>query len=559
MRRKKDYRNRILWVALFLLFWSSILVVRLYHIQILRRSDLRLLVEVQHEEKVKLIPRRGRILDSKGRLLAVSLPVQSAFLKPPWPSRQEMRKIASVLGLSSSQLRRIRERMEKGRKFIWLKRKLTDREVEELKKLNIESVDFQTENKRFYPHGPLACHILGGVGIDEQGLAGVEYVYDREVGGRAGEAIFYIDAKGEPVKKLVIAPMEPGADLVLTIDATLQSEVEKSLLWAVKTFKAARAAAVIMDPYTGEILAMASYPFYDPNYYSSYFRRRSYYLRNNAISFAYEPGSVVKFVPAAAVLELGLMRPSSRIYCEQGQIKVYSATIKDHRPFGLLTLEEVLIHSSNVGAIKLALKLTKEQFYSYLNRFGFGRRTGVDLPGEARGYLPPPSRWYATAKAYYAIGQGFSTTLLQLTTATAVIANGGYLVRPHVVREVRKGSRVKRVMIHRKRVLSERVAGVLRRIMVEVVERGTGRKAALGWVKVGGKTGTAEKVRWKGLKYSASFVGFAPGDRPAIVVGVFIDEPRLYHYGGEVAAPVFRKLAEFALMEKNIFPVMVKK
>lgn len=557
--RRSSLNKRILLVKILLLLWSLGIVFRLFQIQILKQERMKLLVAVQHEERVELIPRRGKILDRRGRLLAISLPVYSAFLHPPWPSKKELVEMGKVLGLSDRQLERLKKKMGGKRKFLWLKRKLSEKEYLELKALKIESLGFQKENKRFYPHRTLACHLLGGVGIDEQGLAGVEFFYDKEVGGEKGEAVFLMDAAGEPIKKILTRPMIPGADLVLTIDTTIQLTAEEVLARTVRKYRAKRGAVVVMNPYNGEILAMASYPPYDPNFYSSYFRRKKYYLRNNAISFSYEPGSTVKFVPIAAALELGLLDYNSTIYCEEGQVRVLGVTIRDHKPFGLLSLRDVLVYSSNVGAIKVATKLSGREFYRYLLKFGFGRKTRIDLPGEEAGLLLPYNRWYRSARAFFAIGQGIAVTPIQLAVATSVIANGGYLVRPHVVKEIRKGSRVKKISAASRRVLSGKVARQIKEMMLGVVERGTGVKARLGWIKVAGKTGTAEKLNGNGKRYTASFVGFAPFERPELVIVVVIDEPRGAHFGGEVAAPAFRELAEFSLMQKNIFPEMVRR
>jgi cell division protein FtsI (penicillin-binding protein 3) len=547
-------------VAGLLAVWVLLIAARLYHLQVARYEHYTGKAERQQQRVVTLDPPRGTIYDAHGRELAVSVQVDSAYAVPPEirDKAAAARALAGVVpGLNAVKLAR---QLGGDREFVWIARKLDPPVAAKVRELGLPGIYFLTESKRYYPMGSLAAQVLGYVGTDNHGLAGLELVYDKEVAGKQGVRTVLRDAKRGTVVSpdLSSAEPEPGHDLHLTLDATVQHIVERELVRAVEERGAKRGSALFLDPRTGGVLAMASYPSFDPNDFGSY---RETEWRNRAIMDVYEPGSTFKIITAAAALDSGLVKADDVFDCEMGGITLYGIRIRDHKSYGLLSFADVIAKSSNVGVIKAALRLGDQRLYHTIREFGFGRLTGIDLPGESGGILHPVERWGPLAKAYIAFGQGISVTPLQLATATAAVANGGTLLKPHVVAAVSRGEvRVPRypeppVAGHP---ISAPTAVELSRLLEGVVTAGTGKSAAIAGYRVAGKTGTAQIPVRGGYRrggYLPSFVGYAPAGRAALVGVVAIAEPQGgEYYGGQVAAPVFGSIARQVLLYLGVHP-----
>jgi cell division protein FtsI/penicillin-binding protein 2 len=540
--------------------WVLLIAARLYHLQVVRYDHYTGKAERQQQRVVTLDPPRGTIYDAHGRELAVSIQVDSAYAVPPEieDPKAAARVLARVVpGLDAAKLTRL---LASDREFVWMARKLDPPVAEKVRELRLPGLYFLPESKRYYPMGPLAAQVLGYVGTDNHGLAGLELVYDDEVAGKPGRRTVLRDARRGTVVSpgLSFAEPEPGHDLHLTLDATVQHIVERELRDAVEKRGAKRGSAIFLDPATGGVLAMATYPAFDPNDFGRYPPSR---WRNAAIMDVYEPGSTFKIVTAAAALESGVVRAEDEFDCEMGGITLLGIRIRDHKQFGRLTFAQVLAKSSNVGVIKAALLVGNERFYRSIRGFGFGRLTGIDLPGESAGILHPLESWGPLAKAYIAFGQGISVTPLQLAAAAAAMANEGALLRPHVVAALSRGeARVARFpqppVVGRP--ISPAAARELKRLLEDVVTAGTGRGAAVAGYRVAGKTGTAQiPTRGGYLRngYLPSFVGFAPADRPVLVGVVAIAEPQGFEYhGGQVAAPVFGAIVRQVLLYRGVHP-----
>jgi cell division protein FtsI/penicillin-binding protein 2 len=540
--------------------WVLLIAARLYHLQVVRYEHYTGKAERQQQRVVTLDPPRGTIYDAHGRELAVSIQADSAYAVPPEiedPKTAARLLARAVPGLDAAKLARL---LASDREFVWVARKLDPPVAERVRKLRLPGLYFLPESKRYYPMGTLAAQVLGYVGTDNHGLAGLELVYDDEVAGKPGSRTVLRDARRGTVVSpdLSFAEPEPGHDLHLTLDATVQHIVERELKDAVEERGAKRGSAIFLDPATGGVLAMATYPAFDPNEFGRYPPSR---WRNAAIMDVYEPGSTFKIVTAAAALESGVVRAEDEFDCEMGGITLLGIRIRDHKQFGRLTFAQVLAKSSNVGVIKAALLVGNERFYRTIRGFGFGRLTGIDLPGESAGILHPLGSWGPLAKAYVAFGQGISVTPLQLAAAAGAVADEGALLRPHVVAAVSRGeARVSRYPQPpvAGRPISSATARELKRLLEDVVTAGTGRGAAVAGYRVAGKTGTAQIPARGGYlrnRYLPSFVGFAPADRPALVGVVAIAEPQGFEYhGGQVAAPVFGAIVRQVLLYRGVQP-----
>ncbi len=467
------------------------------------------------------------------------------------------RQLARVLEVDAAPLA---ARLRKKSDFVWLARKLDPPVAQAVRALDLAGIHFLPESKRYYPMRELAAQVLGYVGTDNRGLAGLELVYDEQIAGRPGKRTLLRDARRGTVVApgLAFSDPEPGGDLYLTLDATIQHIVERELAKAVEERRAKSGSMVLLDPATGAVLAMATYPSFDPNHFGHFPPAR---WRNRAIIDAYEPGSTFKVVTAAAALEAGLVKPTDVFDCEMGSITLLGIRIRDHKPFGRLTFAEVLAKSSNVGVIKTALLLGDERLYSTVRGFGFGRPTGIDLPGENQGILAGKASWRPLTKAYVSFGQGISVTALQLVTALGAVANDGQLLTPYVVAAVGRNGAVRK--LHPTpavagRPVSAATARQLRELLEGVVSGGTGRAAAVAGYRVGGKTGTAQKPIHGGYSrsgYVPSFFGLAPAGRPVIVGVVAVDEPQGFAYhGGQVAAPIFGAVARQVLLYMGVPP-----
>ena len=501
---------------------------------------------------------RGLILDRQGRELARSVPVDSFFADPREVGDADgaAAALARALGVDEASLAaRLKEAKEANRGFVWLARKVDEGRSRAARELKLKGVYWVEEQRRRYPNGALAAHVLGFVGLDERGLAGVEQVYDAALAGESGRLVASADARRRAFESAGSAPQD-GRTIVLTIDQTVQYVVERELAAAVERTRAKSGAAVVLEPRTGEILALANAPSFDPNDAAGWGADAR---RNGALQNIYEPGSTFKVVAYSGSLEEKLIRPDDRIDCP-GTITVNGRVVHDHAR-GTLTATEALAKSSNVAAIKLGLRLGNERLYDYVRRFGFGSKTGVELPGETAGLVRPVSKWQPGSIGSVPIGQEVGVTPVQMAAAYAAIANDGVRVAPHLVREVRdaEGRALERAEPESHRVVSAETARELRGMLEMVTLKGTARAAQLEGYTAAGKTGTAQKVdprtrAYSQTKYVGSFVGFAPVENPAAVVIVVLDEPVGAHQGGAVAAPVFSEIADQVLPYLDVMP-----
>src|SRR5205807_148501 len=458
------------------------------------------------------------------------------------------RKIASITGQKKDDISsRIGEAKDSNKKFVWLIRRLDLTTATKLDALNLDGVYSRKEPKRFYPNDSLAAHVLGFVGTDEIGLSGVEQYYNEKIRGEGGKVFLERDRDRRAFESYEVQP-HPGQTVVLTIDQVIQYRTEQALSAAVARTHAKSGTAIVMDPRTGEILALANAPTFDPNQPVA---NSAEARANGALQSIYEPGSTFKIVAYSAAIEKGLVRPDDKIDCQMGSITVAGRLIHDGHPYGIVTVADALAKSSNVGAIKLGLMVGNESMYEYMKRLGFGSRTGIDLAGESPGILRALNRWQPSSIGSLAIGQEVGVTPLQMATAYSVLANNGNWIKPHIVRELRNpdGGVTFQAKIESRPALKPETTAALRTMMEGVTLRGTAKKAQLEGYTAAGKTGTAQKIdpkthAYSSTKFIGSFVGFAPVSNPVVVIIVVIDEPLGAYHGGDVAAPVFREIAE---------------
>ncbi|MGH9379401.1 MAG: penicillin-binding transpeptidase domain-containing protein [Thermoanaerobaculia bacterium] len=552
-------RGRLGLLLAAVALWLGVIVLRLVDLQLFGHREYLERAQRQQQRVVELDPPRGTIYDARGQKLAVSVQVRSAYAVPG--------QIADVDATAAALARVLGEDAEafagslrRNREFVWIARKLDDPQAEEIRALDLPGIDFLEEAKRYYPNRELAAAVLGYVGTDNIGLGGVEAVYDAAVAGTPGKQTVLRDAR----RGTAVAPFlqrqapQAGADLHLTLDATLQHVAERELTAAIERHRARGGTIVVLDPESGAVLAMASLPGFDPNHFTDYPRER---WRNAAIMDAYEPGSTFKVVPVAAGLEHRLIDPMDTFDCEMGGYSVQGIRMRDHKPFGVLTVREILQKSSNVGAMKIGLLDGAERFFPQIEAFGFGRPTGIDLPGESPGLLMPLASWRPLTTANVAFGQGISVTPLQLAAAFGAIANGGRVLRPYVVEAIGHPGQLRRRQgpVERGRAISPATQLSLERMLESVVAEGTGKAAAIPGRQVAGKTGTAQKALpgrgYTSGYYVASFAGFAPARDPRVVAVVTVDEPRaLGYHGGQVAAPIFAAVVGEALRLLGVPP-----
>jgi len=554
-------RGRLRLFALFLLIWGGAVVGRLVQLQIARNGEYRARAQRQQERRIEVSPRRGTILDREGRELAVSVEAFSVFAIPEEVRRprQAARFLAPVLHVPEGTLL---SRLTQPKGFVWLARKAVDHvAADRIRVVKLSGVHLVTEAKRFYPKGPHAASVLGYVGTDDRGLAGLEYLYDETVRGKPGEIVVLKDARRSTYGEAEAAGVKPpreGATLTLSLDSGLQFAAERELAAGVEAAGAKSGALVLLDPATGDILAMATVPGFDPNRFGGFSAEER---RNRAVADAHEPGSTFKIVTGALALESSVVTLDEVIETGEGNIRVANTIISEHdnRRFGALTLAGVFEHSSNVGIIRVGLRLGARKLFDGASALGVGRATGVDLPGENPGIFRPLSRWSGLSTASISMGQEVALTPLQLARIAAAVANGGLLVTPRLVTRV-EHSGGSAQEIPRKtpvRVLSEETARKIRHILVGAVERGTGTRAAVPGFVVGGKTGTAQKAGPGGYeqgRYVSSFVGLAPAEDPRLVCAVVIEEPRGKYYASEIAAPVFSRVVSQSLAILRVAP-----
>ncbi len=532
-------------------FVLSGFVVRLWLLQVERHEEFRRLAAQQQLRTVELAPPRGTLYDARGRKLAVSLEVESVYATPAEVG-DPAAAAAALARLTGQQRAALQSRLAAKRPFVWVARQLDPPLAERVRELAVPGVAFVREYRRYYPQVETAAQVIGFAGRDHTGLEGLEQGYEQVMSGAAAKRIVLRDANAGIVlsPRLSLADPEPGRDVHLTLDSHIQYLLQRELAAAVERHRATRAMGVILDPRSGAVLAMATVPSFDPN---SFQEASSERWKNRAVTDVFEPGSTFKVVTAAAALEANLLDPSDTIDCGRGGITLDGVLIKDHHPFDLLTFREVIAKSSNVGAIKVGLRVGRQALFEQISRFGFGRPTGVDLPGEERGLVRSLDSWQLRDPAYISFGQGISVTALQLTNAFAAIANGGTLYRPYIVAGIGRDGVVEPVASRPEVIgspIGRATARTLERMLEAVVEEGTGGKAAVPGYRVAGKTGTAQKPVPGGYspdKHLASFVGFVPARDPAMVALIAVDEPIGQFHGGDVAAPIFAAVAREVL------------
>lgn len=544
-----NYRRKTEAVFLFFLVFLVLCIGRLLFIQFFRSAYLAGIAKKQHSLFLELEPVRGTIFDANLKAEAINLPADSVYASineiKPKDKPAIIESLSSILKVSRAY---IEERINRKKSFIWLARKVTPEQSQAIKKLNFKGIGFLKESRRSYPNSYLLSHVLGFAGLDNIGLEGLELSCDKYLKGEAGWGVFLRDARQKRLDlwdKMVLP--KDGYNLILTIDEVIQYIAERELDKAYKTYHAKGASIIVMDPHTGAILAMANRPTYDLNDPRTTSKDQ---MRNRAICDMFEPGSVFKIVTASAALAEGRVKEEDRFFCENGAFRVGPHILHDHQAHGWLTFREVIEQSSNIGTTKVAMLLGQDTVYNYARRFGFGTKTGIDLAGEISGSLKPPRQWSKISIAAVPIGQEVGVTALQLASATSVIANGGQLMKPYVVEEIRDkfGETIKKnspVLI--RKVMPIDAAARVRKILTGVVEQGTGKMAKVEGFTAAGKTGTAQKIEPNGAyshsKFVGSFIGFAPAEDPLVTIVVTVDEPHPYYFGGVVAAPVFKRVA----------------
>ena len=558
--RVSNPQRRALFIAFGLVVWMLAIGARLVQLQVNQHEELASRARSQQVGAIETSPSRGQLLDRQGRELARSIDTESFFADPReiLNTDNTARRITAVTGQDRAELAdRLSEAKDTNKKFVWIVRRLDIQSASKLDQLNLDGIYSRKEPKRYYPNDSLAAHVLGFVGTDEIGLSGVEQYYNEKIRGEGGKVFLERDRDRRAFESYEVQP-HPGQTVVLTIDQTIQYRTEQALSAAVDRAHAKSGAAIVMDPRTGEILALANAPTFDPNQPAA---NSAEARANGALQNIYEPGSTFKIVAYSAAIEKGLVKPDDKIDCQMGQITVAGRLIHDGHPYGVLTVADALAKSSNVGAIKLGLLVGNESMYEYMKRLGFGSRTGIDLAGESPGILRTLSRWQPSSIGSLAIGQEVGVTPLQMATAYSVLANGGTLVKPHLLRELRApdGTVLFQAKPETRPALKPETTEALRGMFEGVTLHGTAKKAHLDGYAAAGKTGTAQKVdprthAYSATKFIGSFVGFAPVKNPAVVIIVVIDEPLGSYHGGDVAAPVFREIAEQILPELGVAP-----
>jgi cell division protein FtsI/penicillin-binding protein 2 len=557
---ENDIRRRVKFLSFLLAAWGGLVAARLVQVQVLGHARARAAVLRQARDKVKIEPRRGNILDRNGVILASSLPSPSVAIRPvenetPAEMRDRVAKLKAALGLSAAEVRYVLGRLREGYNYTYVRKKVPEEDAVRVMALKLAGVELDPGTRRYYPLGALASHILGGMSLDGENRTGVEARYNDILQGEEGQQICYTIPGGRNYGTQIIKQPVPGRDIVLTIDATIQHFAERELRRAIAAHAAAWGSIVVVDPATGEILALANWPAYDPNSYPYPAEAGA----NRAVQASFEPGSTFKIVTAAAVRERNRVGYGELFDCSAGSIRVGGTTITDHDRFGVLSFPQVLIHSSNVGTVRFAQRLSIAEYYQTIKTFGFGQRTGIDMPREDSGRVWPPESWTKSSLPHIAIGYEVRATPLQTLMAMNVFATGGLLVRPHVVKDGAGAEPAAESGASPVRVISEKSARELvDRVFAEVVEKGTAEQGRLDGFGVAGKTGTAQKydddLKTYTDKYTASFVGFTPLNGPRLSMIVVLDSPKEGYYGGQVCAPVFRDVAKQVLRYLRVPP-----
>lgn len=547
-------------IALFICFMFLLIAARSAQLQLLKDDKACLVGMGQHEFEIELLPERGAIKDVNGKDLAMSITSYSLYANPSKIDNKKefISKVSNTIKLKKEYLAK---KVSANKSFVWIKRLASEKEKLALQGLDLAGLGFIEEPKRVYPHNHLAGQLLGFTNIDSKGIEGVEYLFDSYLSGKRDKLILKKDGLGRIIFEDLanIKEQTLGYDIVLTIDSHIQHIVDNVLKKSVDSLHAERGLAVVIDSETGSVLAMSSYPFLDPNNFAD---SNEVSRKNLPVWKSFEPGSTLKPILVAGAIEEKLVNPKSKFDCEYGMRRVGNSVINDVHPYNILSVSDVISFSSNICASKIGEKLGKNRLYDYLDQFGFGKKTQIEIPGESPGMLVDSDRWGPVELATISFGQGISVSALQLATAFSSIANKGYLMKPYVVKEIvdSKGNVIKRNLPEiRQRVISYETAQMVTDMLVEAVDNGTGQNAKVKLFKVAGKTGTAQipdpkNGGYYADKYISSFAGFAPIDPPSITVVVIIENSKKGIYGGEVAAPIFREIVEKALYYLEINP-----
>jgi cell division protein FtsI (penicillin-binding protein 3) len=544
--------SRRLYIFGALLFlWTAAIIFRLVRLQIFDYGFFSKLADRQQNRTIPVEPRRGNIYDRNGNPLAMSIAVDSVFAVPSEIHDHETTAtiLGSVLKVDPQQ---IVARLKSSKNFAYIARKVDGETSNRIRQLNLHGIYFRKEPKRFYPKRELAAQVLGYVGMDDEGLGGLELKFDDDLRGIPGKELISVDARHKWFSA-IDKPPDPGQNLVLTIDQTIQYIAERELEQGMEDTKAIGGTVVVQNPHTGEILALANRPTFNPNVFNSVPTES---LKNRAVSDIYEPGSVFKIVTYSAAFDQHLATPDDKVDCQHGSIDVFGMKIHDHESLGVVTIAEALAHSSDVAAIKVGMKVGPDRLYHYIHDYGFGAQTGIELPGETRGLAKPVSRWSKVSIGAISMGQEIGVTPLQAVSMISTIANDGVYTPPRIVAgELPPDGAPKPIVFHpaqQHRVISSMTAAQMKKMMEGVVLFGTARRAILDGYTDAGKTGTAQKVDpatggYSKTKYVASFIGFAPVNTPAVTIAVILDSPVGLHQGGQVSAPVFKRIAEQVL------------
>jgi cell division protein FtsI (penicillin-binding protein 3) len=555
----KYIKLRVFLVGLAFIVLFTVIGAKAVHLQVYRSPWLAQKASSQYEQSLQSSGKRGTVYDRNLREMAVTIDVTSIAARPSKIKRPQAASKALAKILKSDHRQILKKLKSKG-PFVWIKRQASPKETVAVKSLDLDGIEFVPERNRFYPNKMLASQAIGFTGLDGCGLEGIEFSYDRYLRGSAGNHTVFKDALGQVFnEEQKAARHTDGHNIILTIDHAVQYIAESALQEAVKEYSARSAMAIVMEPHTGAILAMAQVPFFNPNSYTDFNKEL---WRNRAITDPFEPGSTMKIFSAAAAIESGNIKAHDIFYCENGAYKIGRNVVHDIKKHGWLSLQQIIKYSSNIGAVKISEKVGAKQLYTMFRKFGFGTKTEIDSPGETAGSLAHYRNWTSVDTGAIAFGYGISMSAIQLITAASAIANDGILMKPFFVQAItdQNGELLKQFQPQVvRRVITEKTARTLKAIMKTVTtEGGTGVNAALEGYTVCGKTGTARKLDESGTysttRHIASFVGFTPSDDPALAILVVIDEPKEQHYGGTVAAPVFRQIAREALNYLNIPP-----
>lgn len=555
--------RRARWLLRLLILWGLAVVAKLFYVQIVKHDFYAELAEQQQTRLVEIPAHRGTIYDRNGHVLAISVPVETVVVNPAQLPNVEVAAalLAEILDIDQNKLlAELKEKVEEKRGYFKVAEQLTQDQVKRLKSLKLGWIQFESSSVRVYPNDQLAAHILGGVDFEKRGNGGIEQGHEDELSGRPGYASMVTDVRHRGFESVVEVEPVPGNDVTLTIDYRVQYELEKQLTDAVVTNKCWSGRGIVLDPHTGEILAMASYPTYNPNERVVDVEAR----QNLAVQSSIEPGSVFKVFTIAGAIEEKKVTPTSGFHCGNGKLNLFGRIIHESgKGYGYLSVEDILSHSSNIGAIRVGQELGESRFFDYIKLFGFGSRTGLPLPGESSGRVLRLSKWSKSSIGSVAMGHEVMVTTAQLGQAASVIANGGKMVHPKLIRKV-KSTQLGTAQFRNtgyepdasgpEQILSPQTVVQMRKMMEHVVLEGTGKPAKVRGYSVGGKTGSAQiydpKSKQYLHKYHASFMGFAPVNDPRLVTVITINGSALY--GGKVAAPVFSKVMEASLRVMNI-------